>query len=89
MQQQELQLKAQDLQLKQAKLQVDATDKADRLELEKARIEAQKEIAGMQVGAKAAKDRAELEAKYELEGLKVGTDIAERRKGLPTIKGNK
>jgi len=89
MQQQELQLKAQDLQLKQAKLQVDAADKADRLELEKARIEAQKEIAGMQVGAKAAKDRAELEAKYELEGLKVGTDIAERRKGLSTTKGNK
>jgi hypothetical protein len=89
MQQQELQLKAQDLQLKQAKLQVEAADKADRLELERARIEAQKEIAGLQVGAKVAKDRAELDAKYELEGIKVGTDIAERLRGSSTTKGSK
>jgi hypothetical protein len=82
MQMQELALKAKELELKQMKLQVEAADKADRLELEDKRIETQKEIAGMQVGAKSAKDRAELEAKMELEGLKVGTQIAERRTQL-------
>ena len=79
MQMQELQLKAQELALKEKKLQIEAADKADRLEIEDKRIETQKEIAGMQVGAKAAKDRAELEAKMELEGLKVGTQIAQQR----------
>jgi hypothetical protein len=47
--------------------------------LEEKRIEAQKEIAGMQVGAKSAKDRSELEAKMELEGLKLGAQIARER----------
>ena len=82
MQMQELALKAKELELKQMKLQIEAADKADRLELEDKRIETQKEIAGMQVGAKAAKDRTELEAKMELEGLRVGTQIAERRTQL-------
>jgi hypothetical protein len=82
MQMQELALKAKELELKQMKLQIDAADKSDRLELEDKRIETQKEIAGMQVGAKTAKDRADLDAKMELEGLKVGTQIAERRTQL-------
>jgi hypothetical protein len=82
MQMQELALKAKDLELKEMKIQIDAADKSDRLELEDKRIETQKEIAGMQVGAKTAKDRADLDAKMELEGLKVGTQIAERRTQL-------
>jgi hypothetical protein len=81
MQQQELQLKAQEVQLKAQKMQLDAAAKADQLEIEKARIEAQKEIAGLQVGAKVAKDRAELEGKYEVEGLKLGIDIAKTQRG--------
>jgi hypothetical protein len=82
MQMQELALKAKELELKQMKLQIDAADKSDRLELEDKRIETQKEIAGMQVGAKSAKDRADLEAKMELEGLRVGMQIAEKRTQL-------
>jgi len=82
MQMQELALKAKELELKQMKLQIDAADKSDRLELEDKRIETQKEIAGMQVGAKSAKDRADLEAKMELEGLKAGMQIAEKRTQL-------
>jgi hypothetical protein len=90
MQMQELQLKAKELELKQMKMQIEAADKADRLELEDKRIEAQKEIAGMQVGAKSAKDRAELEAKMELEGIKVGTQIAQSRaQANKPQKGNK
>jgi hypothetical protein len=87
MQQQELQLKQQDLQLKQQKLQVDAAAKADQIRVEESRIEAQKEIAGMQIGAKVAKDKADLEAKMELEGLKLGTDIAHKRAQLNVPKG--
>jgi len=87
MQQMELQLKQADLQLKQQKLQVDAAAKADQIRIEESRIEAQKEIAGMQVGAKAAKDKADLEAKMELEGLKLGTDIAHKKAQLNVPKG--
>jgi hypothetical protein len=76
MQQQELALKAQELQLKAQKLQIDATAQADKLDLEKDRIEAQKEIAGMQVGAKVAKDKADLEARQEEAGVRMGIDIA-------------
>jgi len=79
MQQAELQLKAKELEIKEKQLAINAADKADRLELEDKRIEAQKEIAGMQVGAKTAKDRAELEAKMELEGVRLGTQIAKDR----------
>ena len=85
MQQQELQIKAGELDLKKQKLQVDAADKADRLEVEKERIAAQKEIAGMQVGAKVAKDRQEFQGKMELEGIKVGSQIAKER--VATTKG--
>jgi len=87
MQQMELQLKQADLQLKQQKLQVDTAAKADQIRVEESRIESQKEIAGMQVGAKIAKDKADLEAKMELEGLKLGTDIAHKRAQLNVPRG--
>ena len=87
MQQMELQLKQADLQLKQQKLQVDAAAKEDQLEIERQRIAAQKEIAGMQVGAKTAKDKADLQAKMELEGLKIGADIAYKKAQTSRPKG--
>jgi hypothetical protein len=87
MQQMELQLKQADLQLKQQRLQVDAAAKADQIRIEESRIEAQKEIAGMQVGAKVAKDKADLEAKTELEGLKIGADIAHKKAQLNVPEG--
>ena len=76
MQQQELQLKAQEVEIKKQKLQIDAAAQADKIRIEEERIAAQKEIAGMQVGAKAAKDKAELEARQELEGTRMGIDVA-------------
>ena len=48
MQMKELQLKAQEIDIKQKKIAMDAAGKADQLEIEKMRIAAQKEIAGMQ-----------------------------------------
>jgi hypothetical protein len=82
MQQQELQLKMQELELKQQKLQVDAASQADKIEIERERIEAQKEIAGMQVGAKVAKDKAELEARQEEAGIRIGIDVAKSKDQL-------
>jgi hypothetical protein len=79
MQMQELQIKQQDLQLKQQKLQIDAAAKADQIRVEESRIAAQKEIAGMQVGAKAAKDKAQQESKDKLEGMRLGADIAYKK----------
>jgi len=79
MQQQELQIKMQELQLKAQKQQVDAAAKADQLEIEKARIMAQKEIAAMQVGATAAAARDKLAKQQELEGTRMGIDAAKHR----------
>jgi hypothetical protein len=76
MQQQELEIKKGELELKKQKLMVDAAEKNDRLELEQNRIEAQKEIAGLQVGAKLATSKGDLDAKQEAEGLRIGVEIA-------------
>ena len=67
---------------------LDAAAKADQLEIEKQRIAAQKEIAGMQVGAKTAKDKAELEAKQKLEGLRIGAQIGADKARIQTDKEN-
>jgi len=75
MQMKELQLKAQEISIKEKKMAMDAAAKADQLEIEKQRIAAQKEIAGMQVGAKTAKDKADLEAKQRMEGLRIGAQV--------------
>ena len=89
MQQAELQLKAKELELKERQLAVDAAAKADQQDIELARIEAQKEIAGMQVGAKAAKDKAELAARQETEGTRIGVDIAKTIAALQKEKSAK
>jgi hypothetical protein len=82
MQMQELQLKMQELQLKQQKQQIDAVAKADQLEIEKARIAAQKEIAAMQVAATSAAAKDKLNKQMELEGTRIGVDAAKHRAQL-------
>jgi hypothetical protein len=82
MQMQELEIKKGELELKKQKLQVDAAEKNDRLELEQNRIEAQKEIAGLQVGAKIATAKNDLDAKQEAEGLRIGMDIAREQMSM-------
>ena len=76
MQMQELQIKQGELQLKQQKLQIEAAEKTDRMDVERERIAAQKEIAGLQVGAKIATDKANLSAKQQEAGLRIGVEIA-------------
>jgi len=95
LQQQELQLKAQEVEIKKQKLAIDAASKADQQDIERERIAAQKEIAGMQVGAKVAKDKAELASKDQLEGLRIGSEIARNQAQMtaqtqskPTKKGD-
>jgi len=79
MQMQELQLKQQDLQLKQQKQTMDAAAKADQLEIEKSRIDAQMQIAAMQVGAQTAAKRDQLNKQQETEGVRMGIDAAKHR----------
>jgi hypothetical protein len=79
MQQQELQLRMQDLQLKAQKQQIDAAAKADQIRVEEARIEAQKQIAAMQVGATAAAAKDKADKQQQLEGLRLGIDIAKSK----------
>jgi hypothetical protein len=79
MQQQELQLKMQEFQLKQQKQQIDAAAKADQLEIEKSRIDAQMQIAAMQVGANAAGKRDQLAKQQETEGVRMGIDVAKHK----------
>lgn len=82
LQQMELQLKQMEIERKTLKDKIDAAAKADQLQIERERIETQKEIAGLQAGIKAAVDQAELEAKMELEGLKQGASIAKDKADL-------
>jgi hypothetical protein len=79
MQQQELQLRMQDLQLKAQKQQIDAAAKADQIRVEESRIEAQKEIAAMQVGAQAAAARDKADKQQQTEGVRLGLDAAKHK----------
>jgi len=79
MQMKELQLKAQEIGIKEKKMAMDAAAKADQLEIEKQRIAAQKEIAGMQVGAKTAKDKADLQSKERMEGMRIGAQVGQAK----------
>ena len=79
MQMQELQLKQQDLQLKQQKQAMDAAAKADQLEIEKSRIDAQMQIAAMQVGAQVAAKKDQLSKQQETEGVRMGIDAAKHK----------
>ena len=79
MQMQELQIKQGELQLKQQKQQIDAAAKADQIRIEESRIEAQKEIAAMQVGAQSAAKRDQLAKQQEAEGMRMGIDAAKHK----------
>jgi hypothetical protein len=79
MQMQELQLKQQDLQLKAQKQAADMAAKADQIRIEEARIQAQKDIAAMQVGATAAAKKDQLDRQQQTEGLRMGIDAAKHK----------
>lgn len=76
MQMKELEIKDKEVQIKAQKLAIDAAEKNDRINIERERIGAQKEIAGLQVGAKIATDKANLSSKEQIEGLRIGVQVA-------------
>jgi hypothetical protein len=90
MQQAELQIKAQETEIKKQKLLIDTAAKKDQLAVERERIASQKEIAGMQTGAKVAADKANLSSKQQAEGMRMGIEIArELQQGSqPPVKEN-
>ncbi len=75
-QQQEMAIKAKEVELKEKKLMADAAGKADQLKIEEKRIDSQEKIAGMNAALKAKKDQQELQAKQVAEGLKVGLEVS-------------
>jgi hypothetical protein len=77
MQQQELAIKEKEVSIKEKKLLLDATAQTDKIELEEKRIEAQTQIAGMQVGAKVATSQAQLSSQQQEAGLQMGIQIAQ------------
>ena len=79
MQMKELQLKAQEIDIKMKKMQIEAAAKADQLEIEKQRLATQKEIAGMQVGAKIQSEKAHIDSKERLEGMRIGSDVGKTK----------
>ena len=70
MQMQELQLKQQDLQLKAQKQAADMAAKADQIRIEESRIQAQMDIAAMQVGAQSAAKKDQLDRQQQAEDRK-------------------
>ena len=77
----ELAVKEGELQRKTQKDLLDATAKADQLELEQMRLEMQAEIEGTKLGVKAGKDKTDREANMELEGVRLGIQMAQASKG--------
>ena len=80
MQQQELQIKQQEVQRKMQKDAADLQLKQQQMALEQAKIEAQKQIAGLQAGIKATQDRNKLQQTMQLEGSKLGYQAAKDRR---------
>jgi len=82
MQQKELELKEREVGIKEQKLQVDAAMEAQRLELERERINAQQLVAGLQVAAKTSHAQQELESKMEAEGVRLGLQATKDRRDV-------
>jgi hypothetical protein len=78
MQQQELQIKAKEVELKEKKFAADAASKADQLDIERDRISTQKEIAAMQAGIKLFTEQANLDAEQRAQAAKFSLDLATR-----------
>jgi hypothetical protein len=76
MQMQELELKKQEVTIKEKKMAIDAATEADKLKLERERLESAERIAGLNVGAKVATAKETLSSKEKLEGLRIGVDVA-------------
>lgn len=82
-QQQELQIKAAEIERKKQKDIMDAASKADQLELEQKRIDIQAEIEGARLGVDIAKAKAQAARQTVVDGVKAGLDMARELKNQP------
>jgi hypothetical protein len=82
MQQQELALKAQDLQRKAAKDMTDAQLKQEQINVEKERIDMQMQAEGAKLMAKTVADRNRIEATQQSEGFCIMADVDKHRQQL-------
>ena len=81
MQMQELQIKQAEVQRKIAKDQADAAARMAQIQIEKERIDAQKEIAGANMAVKVQTDRMKTDKAHELEGFRSAVNMHQRQKG--------
>jgi hypothetical protein len=79
MQMQELQIKQAEVQRKIAKDQADALAREKQLQIEMARIDAQKEIAGANMAIKVESDRMKSDRQQESEGFRAAIDLSKQR----------
>ena len=79
MQMQELQIKQAEVQRKIAKDQADALARDKQLQIELARIDAQKEIAGANMAVKVESDRMKSNRQQESEGFRAAIDLSKQR----------
>jgi hypothetical protein len=77
MQQMEMQIKQKEVEIKEKKLIVDAATEADKLALEREKLEAEMQREGTRIGMQAAQSRAKLESQQQLELLKAGLKAEE------------
>jgi len=87
MQMQELQIKQAEVQRKIAKDQLDAAAKDKQMQIELARIDAQKEIAGANMAMKHSSDKQRNDAQMEIEGFRQGMEM--NRQQMQQVKQNK
>jgi hypothetical protein len=87
MQMQELQIKQAEVQRKIAKDQADAAARMAQIQIEKERIDAQKEIAGANMAVKVQTDKHKLDKQHELEGFRSAVNMNQRQKSQPPQKG--
>lgn len=87
----ELAIKEGELQRKQQKDFMDASAKADQIELETMRIETQAEIEGAKLGAQVARDKQKQDSDEQIEGIKLGLQMGQVMKDSkqPPKKENK
>jgi hypothetical protein len=79
MQMQELQIKQAEVQRKIAKDQLDAQARMAQLDIEKERINAQKEIAGANMAMKSVDDQRRAQKEEKIEGFRQGMDLMKAR----------
>jgi len=87
MQMQELQIKQAEVQRKIAKDQADALARDKQLQIELARIDAQKEIAGANMAVKVEADRMKSNRQQESEGFRAAIDLSKQNRPQPPQKG--